>query len=160
MKFEKASRCVSIVLLIALFGIAPLSHAATSTEKTSEKTSIQEVKQETQELLQTIKSYTADQRDEAIQKTKSALENLDKRIDSLETRIDNNWDNMNKAAREKARANLKALREQRIKVAEWYGSLKSSSADAWKHMKKGFSDAYQALYNAWEKSEQAFRSEK
>ena len=138
MKFEKAGCCVSIFLLITLFGIAPLSHAETS----SEKTSIEEVKQETQDLIQTIKAYTADQRDEAIQKTKSALENLDKRIDSLETRIDNNWDNMNKAAREKARANLKALRKQRIKVAEWYGSLKSSSADA------------------WEKSEQAFRSEK
>lgn len=84
----------------------------------------------------------------------------DKRIDSLEARIDNNWDNMNKAAREKAHANLKALRKQRIKVAEWYGSLKSGSADVWEHMKKGFSDAYQALYDAWEKSEQAFHTEK
>ena len=156
MKFEKAGCCVSIFLLITLFGIAPLSHAETS----SEKTSIEEVKQETQDLIQTIKAYTADQRDEAIQKTKSALENLDKRIDSLETRIDNNWDNTNKTAREKVRLNLKALRKQRIKVAEWYGSLKNSSADAWEHMKKGFSDAYQALYDAWEKSEQAFRSEK
>ena len=156
MKFEKAGCCVSIFLLITLFGIAPLSHAETS----SEKTSIEEVKQETQDLIQTIKAYTADQRDEAIQKTKSALENLDKRIDSLETRIDNNWDNTNKTAREKVRLNLKALRKQRIKVAEWYGSLKNSSADAWGHMKKGFSDAYKALYDAWEKSEQAFRSEK
>jgi len=156
MKFEKASCCLSFFLLITLFGIAPLSQAETS----SEKTSIEEVKQETQDLIHTIKAYSADQRDEAIQKTKSALEKLDKRIDSVETRIDNNWDNMNKAAREKARANLKALHEQRIKVAEWYGGLKSSSGDAWGHMKKGFSNAYQALYDAWEKSEQAFRSEK
>ena len=156
MKFEKAGCCVSIFFLIILFGIAPLSHAETS----SEKTSIEEVKQETQDLIQTIKAYTADQRDEAIQKTKSALENLDKRIDSLETRIDNSWDNMNKAAREKARANLKYLRKQRIKVAEWYGGLKSSSVDAWEHMKKGFSDAYEAFSDAWEKAEKEFGSGK
>ena len=156
MKFEKAGCCVSIFLLITLFGIAPLGHAETP----SEKTSIEEVKQETQDLIQTIKAYTADQRDEAIQKTKSALENLDKRIDSLETRIDNSWDNMNKAAREKARANLKYLRKQRIKVAEWYGGLKSSSVDAWEHMKKGFSDAYKAFSDAWEKAEKEFGSGK
>jgi len=63
---------------------------------------------------------------------------------------------MNKAAREKARDSLKALHKQRTKVAEWYGSMKSSSADAWKHMKQGFSDAFKALYNAWEKSEKEF----
>ena len=156
MKFEKAVCCVSIFLLITLFGIAPLSNAETS----SEKASIEEVKQETQDLLAALKSYTAAQRDEAIQKTKSALERLDKRINSLETRIDNNWDNMNKAAREKARAYLKALRKQRIKVAEWYGGLKSSSVDAWEHIKKGFSDAYEAFSDAWEKAEKEFGSGK
>jgi len=156
MKFEKAGCCVSIFLLITLFGIAPLSHAETA----SEKTSIEEVKQETQDLLAALKSYTAAQRDEAIQKTKSALERLDKRIDALETSIDSNWDNMNKAAREKARANLKALRKQRIKVAEWYGGLKSSSVDAWEHMKKGFSDAYEAFSDAWERAEKEFGSGK
>ena len=67
---------------------------------------------------------------------------------------------MNKAAREKARANLKALRKQRNEVAEWYGGLKASSADAWEHMKKGFSDAYKSLGDAWEKSAQEFGTNK
>jgi len=55
-------------------------------------------------LFQALKAYTADQRDEAIQKTKAALDNVDKRIDALGTHIDNKWDKMDKAAREKARA--------------------------------------------------------
>jgi hypothetical protein len=38
--------------------------------------------------------------------------------------------------------------------------LKSSSADACEHMKKGFSDAYQKLYDAWEKTEKEFESKK
>jgi len=155
MKLKKMSCCVFTFMLIAVLGIALPGYAETS----SEKTSIEEVKQETQDLIQTLKAYSADQRDEAIQETRSALKNLDKRIDALETSIDNNWDNMNKAAREKARNSLKALRKQRTKVAEWYGSLKSSSVDAWEHMKKGFSDAYNALYDAWEKSEKEFSTD-
>ena len=31
--------------------------------------------------------------------------------------------------------------------------FKKSSADAWGHINKGFSVAYKALYDAWEKSE-------
>ena len=67
---------------------------------------------------------------------------------------------MDAAAREKARARLKELRSQRTQVAEWYGSLKSSSGDAWEHMKEGFSDAYTALHDAWEKAAKDFSSDK
>ena len=156
MKFVKTSCCALMFTWVVLYGIAPLCFAETE----SGKTSIEEVKQETQEVIQAVKGYTADQRDEAIRKTKAALASLDKRIDNLETRIDNNWNEMDKAAREKARASLRALRKQRTQAAEWYGSLKSSSADAWGHMKKGFSDAYKALYDAWEKSVKEFGSYK
>jgi hypothetical protein len=54
---------------------------------------------------------------------------------------------------------MKALRKQRTQVAQWYGSLEHSSLDAWGQMKKGFSAAYIDLHDAWEKSEQEFRSD-
>ena len=145
---------ICALMLIGILGVTPLCYAQTENANTS----IEEVKKETQDLLQTIGSYTADKRDEAVQKAKEGLNKLDKRIDALEARIDTNWDKMNEAARKEARENLRALRKQRNQVAEWYGSMKTSSADAWDHMKKGFSDAYQALENAWEKSEQEFKS--
>ena len=143
MKFTKKTLCA--LMLIGMLGITPLSY----TEASGEKTSIDEIKQEAQ-----------DQRDEAIHKTKEALDDLDKRIDELEAQIDKNWDKMNKAAREKSRDSLKMLRKQRIQVAEWFGSLKNSAGDAWKHMEKGFSDAYKSLNKAWEKSEKEFGSDK
>jgi DNA repair exonuclease SbcCD ATPase subunit len=145
-----------VFMLIGTLGITPLCYAETS----SDKTSIEKVEQETQDLLRTLNAYTVDQRDEAIHKTKAALDNLDKRIDALEARIDEDWDKMDKAAREKARASLKALRKQRTQVAESYANLKNSFGDAWDHMKKGFSDAYKALNDAWEKSEREFGSNK
>jgi hypothetical protein len=56
--------------LIALYGFAPLCYAETA----SGKTSVEEVKQEAQDLIRAIKGYSADQRDEAIRKTKAATD--------------------------------------------------------------------------------------
>ena len=129
-------------------------------KESADKTSITAVKQEAQDLMQALKSYSADQRDEALQQAGKTLDKLDKRIDALETDIKDNWEQMSKAARKETRENLKALREQRNQVAEWYGSMKTSSADAWEEMKKGFSNAYEALSNAWAESVKEFDSDK
>ena len=154
MKSKKKNFFASV--LVGMLAIAPLCYGETS----SDKTSIEEVKKETKELLQTLNAYTVDQRDEAIAKTKEALDNLDKRIDALQRDVDENRDKMDRAAREKARSGLKELHKQRAQVAEQYDSLKESTGEAWEHMKKGFSDAYKDLADAWEKSEKEFGSKK
>jgi hypothetical protein len=142
--------------LVAILGMAPLGHAAMK----SDKTSAAEVGRETEELLRTLKSYSIEQRDEAVRKATAALEKLDQHIDSLEKRLDENWAKMDQAARQNARASLKDLHRQRNLVAEWYGSMKSSSAGAWEQMKTGFSEAYKSLQKAWEKSEKEFVPDK
>src|SRR6056297_3474551 len=119
----------------------------------------QDVKKETQDLINTLQQYTADQRDQAVKAADQALTRLDRRIDELETKVDNNWDNMTQAARQKVRTNLKALRQQRNELAELYGSFKTSSTDAWDQMKKGFTDAYQAIIDSWEKAKSEYDKE-
>ena len=133
--------------MIVTLCFMPLSY----TQASNDKTTIQDVKQEAQELIAKIKGYTADQRDEATNQTEQALKKLDDRIDALETDIYNSWDKMDKNAREEAQTGLKELRKQRIELAEWYGSLKNSSVSVWEQMKKGFSDAYQAIIDTWAK---------
>lgn len=144
-----------LTILITMPGIIAISYA----ESSSDKTSITEVKKETHDLLQALKSYTVDQRDQAIQKSKAALDNMDKRINTLEAHIENNRDKMSKVAREKASASLESLRKQRAKLAESFTSLKNSSSDAWVQMKKGFSDAYVSVNDAWEKAKKEFESD-
>jgi len=144
------------VVMIAVLGFTPGSYAQSS----SQRITIQDVQQETQELLMTLKGYGVDQRDEAIRDIEKAIESVDNRIDALEARVDNQWDKMTAPARETARANLKALRKQRNQMAEWYGSLKASSDSAWDHVKQGVSKAYQDLSKAWEKAEQEFNDGK
>lgn len=147
---------VLILIMAVVPGITTLAHAETS----GNKTSIEDVKKETQDMMNTLGGYTVQQRDEAIQKTKVALKNLDNRIDTLENRIDRKWDTMSKSAREQAQTSLKSLREQRVKVAEWYGGLKNSSSDAWEHMKTGFLDAYRSINDAWSKAVSEYESGK
>ncbi len=148
----------SIVLYIIFITFANVSTCYA--ESSSEETTAKEVKKEMVDLLETLKSYTAEQRDEAVEKTQKAMDKLDKRIDTVESRIDKNWNTMTETAREEARAKMKALHKQRTKMAEWYGSMKNSSASAWKLVKKGFSDAYKTLGKTWEKSEKESDSDK
>lgn len=147
------------LLLAALTATTLCFTSAIHARSNSDNVTAEDVQKETQELISTLKQYTAEERDEAIESAEQALETLDDRIDKLENRVDNNWDKMTDAARQKARANLRALRQQRNELAEWYGGFKNSSASAWEHMKKGFSDAYQAMIDAWEKATAEYESD-
>jgi len=143
-----------ILTMIALMMFCFMSIA--QAQSGNDTVAAQDVKKETQELINTLQQYTADQRDQAVKEADQSLKKLDGRIDKLESRVDNNWDKMTQAARQKARANLKALRQQRNELAEWYGSFKNSSAGAWEQMKKGFSDSYQAMSTSWEKAKSEY----
>jgi len=143
-------RTTLALITVALLGLAPLSPAA---QHEKEKTSAKAVRHEVADAAEAIKQYGADKRDEAARKAQAALDALDARIEALEARIDRNWDKMDQAAREQARSSLKTLRKQRVEVAEWYGALKNSTAEAWDQMKAGFSGAYTSLRRTWEQAE-------
>ncbi len=149
------------LITLALLGITPLSLAAEQdiSKHENDKTTAKDVRHEVTDAAETIGNYTADKRDEAAKKAKASLDALDVRIHALEARIDRNWEKMDKAAREQARSTLDALQKQRVEVAEWYGGLKNSTADAWEHTKKGFSDAYKSLRNTWEKANREYRED-
>ncbi len=156
MKSNATSFVTTILVLVLGLGLgAPVLAAHHGNE-----TTIEEINQQTRELLALLKDYSAEQRDEAIAKTKDALDKLDKRIEALENEMVNKWGEMDQAAREKAHASLKAMRQQRTEVAEWYGSMKNSSVSAWGHMKQGFSSAYEALHEAWTNAEKEYKADK
>ena len=141
----------AVALGLVLAGAGSLAATAAATD--DDEPSAGDIREETRELMQALKAYGADKRDDAIEHTGAALDNIDRRIEALEARMLDNWEQMDQAARDRARASLQALRAQRNEVAEWFGGLKNSSANAWGHLKQGFSDAYRAMSQAWEKSE-------
>ncbi len=153
MKTQGAKISVLVFVSIAFLAIPFLSLADRTAE---EKTTMGEVKQEIKEAFESMENYTADQRDEAVNKIKVALGSIDSQIEGMENRIGKKWDQMDQAARRKAESTLASLRKQRNELAEWYGGLKYSSAEAWGHVKNGFLKSYQALSTAFSKAESEF----
>jgi hypothetical protein len=141
----------SLIACLLLLGGTPLSYASQSGH---DKTTAKEVRQKVGDAAEAVKTYSVDKRDEAVKKAKVALDNLDSRINALEEQTDNDWEKMDKAARERARNTLKALHKQRIRVAEWYGGLKNSTANSWERVKRGFVDSYELLLSSLEKAGQ------
>ena len=146
-----------VFALAIFFGITSMSFAdQTSAATDTDKTATEKIREEGTDVARTIKSYTVKQRDEAVRKAKEALADIDTRIDRMESRFDKKWNQMDESARVKARATMRSLRHQRTEVAEWYGSLKHSSAAAWKDVKKGFSKSYEDLKAAFMKAEREY----
>ena len=152
----RKKRFILSMIAVMVFCFMPIVQAQSGNDTVT----AQDVKKETKQLINTLQQYTVDQRDQAVKEADQAIKKVDRRIDALESRVDNDWDQMTQTAREKTRANLKTLRRQRIELAEWYGSFKNSSEGAWEEMKKGFSDAYQAMSDSWEKAKSEFDTEK
>jgi hypothetical protein len=84
------------------------------------------------------------------------MKDLDARIQGMEDRLEKKWGQMDQAAREKARSAMQSLRKKRNELAEWYGGMKHSSANAWEQAKKGFLDSYDSLSKAFDKAVKEF----
>jgi len=141
-----------VAALILMFS----AHLMASEKEKSPSTSAEDVKKETAEAMQAIKKYSYDQRDKAVKEMKAAMDNLDTRIDNMQSRMEENWDKMSQASREKASKTLKTLRKKRNDLSEWYGGLKHSSAKAWNHVKDGFASGYESLAESFEKAQGEF----
>lgn len=145
---------VTFLALITVVSVA-LASPAFATNST-EETSREEVRREVSDAIEAIKGYSIEQRNQALRQARTMLDSLDSRIDQLEDRLRQDWDRMSEATRNRTAKTLRKLREKRNELAEWYGSLRHGSSNAWDEIKQGFSDAYSELQTAWEKADREF----
>ena len=125
----------------------------------AEQTDTQKLKSEWSEAMQTLKSYSVEQRDQARDVAKQKLAAMDERIERLEGQIDEKWDEWSEEARQRHKAVLQTLREQRTELQKWYDSMKHSSVDAWGKVKQGFINAYDALSSSVGKAQSEFNNQ-
>lgn len=143
----------SLFSWIALLAILSISFAG---QTLADDTKMNDIKQEAEDLTEAIKSYSAEQRDEALREAKRAIETLDSGIESMQRKLDREWEQMDQSARQKVQASMRTLRSKRNDLAEWYGGLKHSSAKAWEDVKKGFLGSYRTLGEAFEQAQNEF----
>ena len=159
MKKQNTTMIVSILsAAVLIIGWAVPSAGQQTTDQNSGTAA--DVKQETLEAVEALKKYSVEEKDNAVKEVKMVLEDLDARIDRMQSRIEKKWDEMDQTSRDKAKATLQALRKKRNELSEWYGGLKHSSAEAWEQVKKGFAEGYESLAIAFDKAENEFSSDK
>ena len=157
MKTRKLRKANLVFITAVFFAMASVSFAA---QTSADKTTTNDVKTKVAAAAEAIKNYSVDQRDEALKKAKTVLDDLDDSIDRMQSQLDEKWDQMDQLARQKATTALTALRKQRNEIAEWYGGLKHSSSNAWEDVKEGFLKSYQALREAFDKAQSEFKKNK
>lgn len=140
------SRCL---LAVSLLLVVPLAQAAPD----SQAPTVEQLKQDTQALAEKLQHFTADQRDQAMTSIRSTLKALDQRIGELRQSLSDHWGRMSDKSRAESQRQLNELLAQRKRVQGWSERLKDSSASAWNSVKKGFSNAYRGLSEAWQNSE-------
>lgn len=133
----------TILFMAAVFFAAGTLHADTG--QPDRKTTMEKLEKQWSETMETLGSYTADQREQALESGRETLDAMDERIERMETWLSRNWDSLSEAARDKKMQMLNAMREQRGEVAEWYGGMKYSSAETWDSVKEGFIRSYDKL---------------
>ena len=153
MQTKKLRKANLVFITAVFFAMASISFAA---QTSADQTTTQEVKEKVAAAAEAIKNYSVAQRDEALKKAKTVLDDLDARIDRMQSRLNEKWDQMDQVAREKAMDTLTTLRKQRNQIAEWYGGLKHSSSKAWEDVKEGFLKSYRAMREAFDKAQSEF----
>jgi len=150
MTHPKPVRIAGFLCALSLGALSPMAVSA------AEKTTAEDVKAEVKEAGRAVADYTAAQRDEAMRSAKAALEDLDRKIQEMDARLQKNWDKMSEAARKQASATMQDLRRKRNDLAEWYGGMKHSSAEAWEDVKKGFARSYETMKQSFEEAKKEY----
>lgn len=142
------------LLSLVLLAAGPVQ-AATDAESEEKRSSM---KNQWNETMETLGSYSAEQRDKALKAGRKTLDAMDERIEKMEAWTKENWSALSEETREKRSAALSAMRRQRNEVAEWYGAMKHGSAEAWDRVKQGFITSYDKLHNAYGDAVDSFQS--
>ena len=157
MNTHRQATAMSVLIAALLVLISGVTYAG-QTEQDN-KTTSKDLKRETKEAIQAIKSYSYEQRDKAVKEVKSVLNDLDGRIDGMQGQIEQKWNEMDQSSRKQLSNTMKTLREKRNQLSEWYGGLQQSSAGAWNHVKEGFIEGYDSVASAFDKAQKEFDSD-
>lgn len=129
-------RTLALVLMLAAVAQPSLA---------DDKTTGKDVGKKVEDAGKTIGSYTIAERDQAIKSAQKALRDMDAQLNRMEKKVGAEWDKMDAAARNDAKATMKGLHRQRNETAAWLGKLQKSSAESWDEVKGGFVKSYESL---------------
>ena len=133
----------TLLLLIAALLIAVQLAGPVIGDTTSE-----DLARETKEAYGAFKAYMIDKKNDALAHGKELLKKTDSEIEKLQAKADEASGDT-KVAYEKE---IDHLKDKRNAAAQKLDELGDASADSWDDAKEGFTEAYKALYDAYEEA--------
>lgn len=149
-----------IAVLSVFCLLVPSATVSLAAHHEESKTSASDVKKEALETYDAFKKYTLAQRDKAVEAADKKLQAIDENLDTIRKDLDQRWQTMSEVTRQKNREMIRKLNKERENVAEWYGGMRHSSAEAWEEVKKGFADSYDRLERAFAEAKQDFAKQR
>lgn len=152
-----SARIICYVLMLSATLSGPVSaEPSAENDDTGNVQDLQDVQKDWSEAVASLKNYSVTQRDAAIEKAGEMLADMDRSIEELEERTAEEWAELSDEARVARRKAIRELTTRRNELAEWYGGMKYSSAQAWDEMQQGFAEAYDILRESWEDALEEF----
>lgn len=133
-----------VAIFIPLFFITSCSSKETP-EKAETHVSSEDVKRETEEALETQKTYLAQQKEKYQKGAESTLNDLNDKIKGLQVKAEQAGSDT------KAKYNeiIEGLQKKQGEAQNRLNDLKSKSADAWEDVKSGMDAALENLKNSY-----------
>jgi len=139
------------VSMAAWLPLAWAQEAPKPADADAEKQQREQVQKEVEEAVEALRGYTIERRKEAIDRARKSLAEADRRIERLDSQMNERSARANAVARERSREAMAELRRLRIDTAEWSGSLRHSSRDVWEEVKSGYIESYRRLADELQK---------
>lgn len=105
----------------------------------------EDMRREVAEAAKAIGAYSQAERDQALQRAKSALDAMDRRIENMQRGWVDDAERRSAKAHENRERLLADLRKQRADAAERYRAMQGASAEAWEGVRKQFVASYESL---------------
>jgi cytochrome c556 len=143
-------------LLIALLGAAALATGCERSEKSTSETrettaqQLDKVKTDTKEAAQDMKDYAYAQKSEFVTKMQGQLDEINRELDQLATKIEKASD----AAKTEAKPKLQALRDQTANLTKQLDEAKNATESTWDDVKAGFRKGYSEVKDGFQQARQ------
>ncbi|TSJ68552.1 hypothetical protein [Marinobacter vulgaris] len=140
------------LLLAMVMPLAP-GHAAENDGDATEES----LRKDLQSLDQELTDFSSERRERLMTDIEEVLGAIEARIETLDSRLQDNWNSADRLERAQAQTAVAALRRERSRVMEWRQRMQDSTDVTWASMKDGFNDAFDELVEAWQSAEQNVR---
>jgi len=157
-EFKMKSRAF-ISVLTTLFAMTLLfacgekkeSKVPVSDKQSKMETTVKEVKQDTQEAMETVENYTADQKEQYITMINTKLKEYDMKIDDLMSKAASEALGLKGQAKDNWEKSVATLGEKQDVVALKIDELKSAGSDSYEKAKSDVDSALNDLADAYDK---------